>query len=51
MFIKKLFHDVFEEEEPPDTTARDANPRSRFSQRNLAKEKYYPKGLAFLQKQ
>ena len=49
-FIEKLFHKVFEEREPPDTTTGDANPRACFSQRNLAKEKYYPKGIAFLQK-
>jgi transposase InsO family protein len=33
-----------------DTTTGDANPRVHSSQGNLAKEKYYPKGIAFLQK-
>lgn len=49
-FILENFHEELEDRELLDTTTGDANPRSRFSQENLAKEKYYPKGIAFLQK-
>ena len=49
-FISENFHDDIEYWELLDTTTGDAIPRSQFSQKNLAKEKYYPKGIAFLQK-
>ena len=49
-FIEKKFCDYSKEIGLLDTTTGDANPRACFSQRNLAKEKYYPKGIAFLQK-
>ena len=49
-FISENFHNAIEHWELLDTTTGDAIPRSRFSQRNLAKEIYYPKGIAFLQK-
>ncbi len=48
--IETNFHEDTEDRELLDTTTGDANPRARFSQRNLAKENYYPKGIAFLQK-
>jgi hypothetical protein len=48
---RKNFCDYSKEIGLLDTTTGDANPRACFSQRNLAKEKYYPKGIAFLQKQ
>jgi hypothetical protein len=48
--IETNFHEDTEGRELLDTTTGDANPRARFSQRNLAKENYYPKGIAFLQK-
>ncbi len=49
-FINENFHDDSKDWELLDTTTGDANPRACLSQRNLAKEKYYPKGIAFLQK-
>ena len=49
--IETNFHEDTEERGLLDTKSGDANPRACFSQRNLAKEKYYPKGIAFLQKQ
>ena len=49
-FILENFHDAIEHWELLDTTTGEAIPRSQFSQKNLAKEKYYPKGIAFLQK-
>jgi hypothetical protein len=49
-FINENFHDDSKDRELLDTTTGDAIPRSRLSPRNWAKEKYYPKGIAFLQK-
>jgi len=47
--IEINFHEDTEERGLLDTKSGDANPRACFSQRNLAKEFYYPKGIAFLQ--
>ncbi|MBK7845850.1 MAG: hypothetical protein IPJ71_19615 [Bdellovibrionales bacterium] len=48
--LEKLSMNIREEREFPGMTTGVAIPRFRFSPRNQAKEKFYPKGCAFLQK-
>jgi len=48
-FINENFHDGSKDWELLDTTTGDANPRACFSQSDVAKDYYYPQGIAFLQ--